>query len=84
MDEQKQKTVKKHFFLVAFGTIAVLAFLSLTAPFDTGAPVMPADEAHQQTQRLQSCLNCHQNGATAVKPMKHEVRANCTFCHPRN
>lgn len=83
MEIEKQATIKRHFFLVAFGTLAVLALLSLTAPFNSNAPAMPADEAHQTTEKVQACLSCHRNDAAAAKPMKHEVRGNCSFCHPR-
>lgn len=83
MEPTKQATIKRHFLLVALGTIAVLTLLSLTAPFNSGAPAMPGDEAHQSTEKVQACLSCHRNEADAVKPMKHEVRGNCTFCHAR-
>jgi hypothetical protein len=95
MEPEKQKTIKRHFFLVAAGTIGALTLLSLTAPFESTAPKMPADESHQNSQKVIACLNCHRHDATAAsknlttpkeispKPMRHEMRANCTYCHIR-
>jgi cytochrome c553 len=89
MEQEKQKTIKRHFFLVAVGMLGVLSLLSLTAPFDSAAPKMPGDQSHQSSQKVIECLNCHRNDGTAApkesppKPMRHEMRANCTFCHAR-
>lgn len=92
MEHDKQKTIKRHFFLVAAGTVGMLTLLSLSAPFESTAPPMPADEFHRSSQKVIECLNCHRSNtaaaegpvaATTPKPMRHEVRANCAFCHPR-
>jgi hypothetical protein len=83
MNQAKQTTIKRHFFLVAAGTIVVLTLLSMIAPFDSEAPAMPADAIHQPMQKVETCLKCHANDGTAAKPMKHQPRPNCSFCHVR-
>ena len=83
MEPEKQKTAKKHLFLLTLGVLTILSLISLTAPSNRSAPAMPADTFHEQTRKVEECLNCHANTATAAKPMKHPPQTNCGFCHSR-
>jgi hypothetical protein len=81
MDPEKQNTAKKHLVLLTLGVLAILSVLALTTSPNRSAPMLPGDPTHQQISKVQECLNCHANDATAVRPMKHPPQANCSFCH---
>jgi hypothetical protein len=83
MEPEKQKTAKKHLVLLTLGIFALLSVLSLTTSSHRSAPAQPTDEIHQLSRKVQECLPCHGNSVSAVRPMKHQPRENCGFCHPR-
>jgi cytochrome c553 len=60
--------------------LALLAFLFFLSSRKT-APVLPVDEAHQQSLSNSLCLTCHGPGKQSPLKPSHPPKEQCLLCH---